>query len=103
MQYPVVITVIAVSMMQVAAHQVVNMITMWHGRVAAVWSVDMRLGMAANIMFASATIRMLGINFDNMFGDATTLFVLQMARFQIISMSVMFDCNMSATGSVVMF
>ncbi|MDB6108564.1 MAG: hypothetical protein JWR69_314 [Pedosphaera sp.] len=79
------------------------MIAMRHGFVAAPGAVDMVFGVSSDVLTAGAAIRVLGIDLDHVFFDTIFLLVFQMARLQVICVSMMLNGDVAATRAVVMF
>ncbi len=92
----------SMGMVQVAVDQVINMITMRHGFVAAIGTVDMTFGVTANIMVAGAFVGMRGIHFNHVFFNLAVFLMHQMPAFEIIRVAVVFNRCVPATGSVLM-
>jgi hypothetical protein len=84
----VVITVLAVRMVQVTVHQIIDVIAVRHRLMSAVWSVNMVLRMPCRAV--SAPIRVLRVHFNNVFTDLVTLDVLQVALGKVVRVPVMF-------------
>jgi hypothetical protein len=101
-QNAVIVTMIAVRMVQMTINQVIHMVAMGHSFVAAGRSVDVGFTVTSNFMIAGAAVRMRGVNLNHVCGHSFALLVFQVALFQIISMPVMFDGGMAATRAVLM-
>jgi hypothetical protein len=66
-----VVAVAAVRMVQPVAHQVVEMVTVWHPRVPAVWAMHMPLLVATAA--PGAAVRVGSIDFDDVLLHAITM------------------------------
>jgi len=53
----VVIAVVAMGMVQVTVHQVVHVVAMWHGLVAAAWAMHMVGGVPGALVLRCAALR----------------------------------------------
>ena len=97
-----IIAVVSMGMVQVAIDQIIDMIAVRHGFVAAIGTMDMAFGVSAEVMVAGAFIRMLGIHFHNVFLHPAAFLMHQMTAFEIIRVPVMFNRCVPATGAVLM-
>ena len=95
-----IVAVVAVRMVQVAVHKVIDMIAMWHGFVAATGSVDVAGFVAA--AGCRATIGVRGAHFDDMFIDVIAMRVMEVAVVQVIDMSLVFHSGVAAAWAVLM-
>jgi hypothetical protein len=95
--------IVAVSIMRMvepAFDEIVNMISMRDRLMPTLWPMDMVRGMSLRSMIASVRMRL--VHFDYVFIGVTIMHVMKMAIMQVISMSLMFDREMSATRAVLM-
>jgi len=95
-----VVTMIAMGMVQAALDQIINVVAMRQGGVAAIWTMDMALGMAGKLLLGGAAVWVLGVHLEDMLLKALAFLILQMAGCQVISVPVMAHGDMSATGTV---
>ncbi len=93
---------VAVRVMEMSLHQVVDMIAMGHCRVAAAGAVNMPLFVPAALMGRGATVRMGGVDLKDVFVDMTCVGMVQVPVVQVIDVIVMLNRQMSTTGSVLM-
>jgi hypothetical protein len=97
-----IIAMIAMGMVKVAVDQIIDVIAVRHGFVAAIGTVDMPFGVAANLVIASAFIGMRSIHLNHVFFNLAVLLMHQMSAYEIIHVPVMFNRRMTATGAVPM-
>ena len=95
-----VVAVIAVGMVQVALHQVIHMIAVGHGLVAAPRAVPVT-GLMALVVAGRAALRVLRADLQRMFlhqrgADG----VVQVAVVQVIDVALMLDGGVAAAGAV---
>lgn len=93
---------VAVRVMEMSLHQVVDMIAMGHCGVTAAGTMDMPLVVAAALMGWGATVGMGGVNLKDVFVDMTCVGMVQVPVVQVIDVIVMLNRQMSTTGSVLM-
>ena len=101
-QYPMVIAMISMRMVQMPVHQIVHMVSMRNSLVTAIGSMHMAGGMTADVVVAGATIRMLLVNFYHVLTYCTAFLVFKMAALQIICMSMVLDRCVAATWTMLM-
>lgn len=99
-QRPVIVTVIAMRMVQMAVHQVVDMVAMRNRFVSALRPVDMRLRMRATSMARRARIRILRRYFQRMLVDMIAMRAVQVPVMDVIHMIVVHDGGVSAAFAV---
>ena len=75
----VIIAVIAIRMMKVTAHQIVDVVSMWHCLVAAVRTVLVFRAMRTTVMALGAICGVCGIDVQCVLVDMTTVERVQMA------------------------
>jgi hypothetical protein len=102
LNYSMIVTVVSMGMVQVTIDQVIDMIAVGHGFMATIGTMDMTLGVPADVMVAGAFIGMRSINFNDMLLNLAALLMHQMAIFEIICVAVMFNRCVPATGAVLM-
>ena len=95
-----IITVIAVGMVQTACDQIVDMVAMRNGFVATARSVNVSGIMSAAVMVGRATIRVLVAHLNPMLVDMIGVRMMKMAIVEIIHMVPVPDGNVAATGSM---
>ncbi len=98
----VVVAVAAVRVMQVALHQVIGMVAVRHGFMAAARAVLVGLVMAAAGVFRRALAGILLAHGQLVLFHVLALDVVQVAVVQVIDMAVMLDCGVPAAGAVLM-
>ena len=92
-----IIAVITMRMVQLAAYQVIDMVAVRYGFVAAVWTVLMRA-----TDFRRATHGIFGADRDHMFVDVILMHMVKMAVVKIVDMAIMANRGVSAVGTVLM-
>lgn len=95
-----VVAVIPVGMMQMAVHEVADMVAVGHGFVTAARAMDMALLVAAAIMIWRAAVRVLIGDFDRVLVHMILMRMMQMAVMKIIDMVVVLDCGVAAVRAV---
>lgn len=86
--------------MQVAVHEIVNMVAVRHGFVTAAGSVDVACFMTVTVVFGGAGIRVGRTDGDTVFVHMLFVRVVQMAIVQVINVAVMFYGGMAAVRAV---
>jgi hypothetical protein len=97
-----IVAMVAMRMMEMAAHQIVDMITMGNFRVATFWAVDMPLFMTTATVGRRATFRIRRRYFQYALIDVIAVHMVQMAVVQVVRVSVVLNCRMAASGTVLM-
>jgi hypothetical protein len=95
-----IIAVITMRVVQVAIDQIIHMITMGHCFMAAIWSMDMALGMA--FCRGGAAVGVSRVNGDYMLVHVVMVRVVQMTIVQVIDMAIVFDSCVAATRPMFM-
>lgn len=95
-QHPMVVAMAAVRVVQMAIDQIVDMVAMRHGFMAATGPMDMAGGMAGARMVRRASDRIGRRRFDMVFIDMIAVQVMQMPVMQIIDMALVADGGMAA-------
>ena len=96
----VVVAVVAVLVMQMALHQIVNMVAMGHCLMPAVWAVTVALVMALAGVARGAVGRILGAYFNHVLLNSRRSLMVQMPIVQIIDMITMLHRGVSARFAV---
>lgn len=96
----VVVTVPAVRMVEVAVHQVINVIAMGHGFMAAVRAMPVALFMSAAEMIRRASYRVVRIDGQPVLIDMVAVRRMEMPVVQIVHVVVVHDCRVSAVFAV---
>jgi hypothetical protein len=95
-----VVTVVAVWVMQMSIHQIINMVAMRHRRVSATRAVNVIRRVCCTLMCGCASIRIFGAHFNHVFIHMVTMHMVQVAVMQIIYVIVMLDSDMATVFSV---
>lgn len=97
----VIVAVIAVRMMQVAVDQVVGMVAVGNGFMAAIRAVDVPLRMGTTIMAGRAGGRIGATDSHGvLFDRAIRVYMMKMAIMKIIDMIAMLERGVPAAGTV---
>lgn len=99
-QLAVIVAVTAMRMVQVATHEVVDMVAVRHPFMAAASAVDVP-GFVTRGR-CGAAVGSSGADFDNVLIDLIAVRMLQMPFLQVIDMTVVFHGRVAAAGAVVM-
>jgi hypothetical protein len=99
-QWTVIVAMIAVWMVQPAVDQIVDVVAMRHGFMAAVRPVPVRCIVASGVELRIAAIRIAVAHGDDMLLGAAVLGMLKMAVIEVIDVAVMLDGEMAASGAV---
>jgi hypothetical protein len=99
-QLAVIVAVTAMRMVQVANHEVVDMVAVRHPFMAAPSAADVP-GFVTRCR-RGAAVRKSGADFDNVFIDVIGVRMMQMPFVQVIDMTVVFHGGVAAAGAVVM-
>lgn len=95
-----IVTVVSMRMVQAASHQVIQMITVRDGLMAALWAVDMLGVMSIRAMRAGVGICF--AHFDDVFVHMISVGMMKMSIVQIIRVALMLDGSVTATRAVLM-
>ncbi len=93
-----VVAVVAMRMMQASVNQIVNMVAVWNGPMAAVGTVNVLPVVAFRAKRAFVGIR--GADGDGVFVHVVAMRMMQMAVVEIIHVSIVHDGNMPAIFAV---
>jgi hypothetical protein len=99
-QLAVIVAMTAVRMVQVAIHEVIDVVVVRHRFMAAIRAVDVS-GIVTRCR-RGAAVRISGADFDNVFIDVIGVRMMQMPFVQVIDMTVVFHGRVAAAGAVVM-
>jgi hypothetical protein len=88
-----IVTVLAMRMVQLAAYEVIDMVTMRYGFVPAVWTVLMRA-----TGFRGAPHGIFGADRNHMFVDVILMHVVKMAVVKIVHMAIMANRGCPQSG-----
>lgn len=97
-----VVAVATVWVMQVAVHQVIDMITMRHRLMAAARPVDMICRMAVALMTWRAALWIVRIHRQAVLVNMITVLMVQVTIMQVINVTIVLDRRVTATGLVFM-
>jgi ketopantoate hydroxymethyltransferase len=98
----VIVTVIAVRMVQMAADAIIDMVAMGHCLVTAARAMHMTGFVTAAAMISGTNIRVRGRHFDHMLIDMPFMRMVQMAVMQIVDMTLVAHGLMPAAGPMLM-
>lgn len=95
-----IVAVVTVRVVQMAVDQIIDVVTVGHGLVPAVGTMNMADGMAAAVMRRRAGGGIRAVHFQNVFIDVIAVNVVQVAIVQVIGMAVVPNGRMPAIGTV---
>ena len=95
-----IVAVLAVRMMEMSAHQVIDMIAMRHCLVAAVWSVDMAGFVRAAVVARSAVGRIGSADCESVVINMAVVNMMHVSIMQIIRVAVVLDGGVAAILAV---
>ena len=87
-----IVAMVPMRVMKPTLHKVIDMVTMRHDFVSALWAMLM-----PTMHIRRASIRSSGRNFNNVFVHLVAFDMVQMPLVKIIHMTIMPHCNMTAT------
>jgi hypothetical protein len=99
-QRPVIIAMVAVRMMEPAVNEIIDMVAMRHGLVAAVGSVTVCRIVASGMVLRITAVRIAVAYGDHMMLGAAALGMLQVAVIEIINVAFMPHGEMTASGAM---
>ena len=99
-QFAVIVAMTAVWMVQVAIHEVIDVVAVRHRFMAATRAVNMSSVMTRG--WRGATVWVSGVGFDNVLIDMIAVRTMQMPFVQVIDVTVMFHGRVAAAGAVTM-
>lgn len=97
-----VVTMLAVRMVEVTFDQIVDVISMGNGLMATVRTVLMRCLVGAAVMFRSAIRRVGGAHFQHMLVHMVPMRMVQMPVVEVVFMPFVLDGGMATTGAMLM-
>jgi hypothetical protein len=95
-----VVTVVAVRMMEAAVHEIIDMITMRHGFVAAIRPVPVRCLVSGRVMRRLAAGRVAIAHRDNMMLGTATLGMLKATVIEVVDVVFVSHAEMTATWAM---
>jgi hypothetical protein len=90
----------AVLMMEVIADQVVDVIAVWHGLMAASLAMDMISAMAAAAVLVRAAIRVRVVDLEHVLVDVTFMGMVQVTVVQVVDVIAVRHAGMAAARAV---
>lgn len=102
LQGTVVIAMVAMRMVQMSVHEVVDMVAVGHGGMAAAGSVNMTFFVAAALVTGGAAVGVGGVNLHDVFIHVSCVGMVQVAVVEIIDVIVVLNRQVSTTGAVLM-
>lgn len=97
---PVVVTMVAVWVVQVALHQVVGVIAVGHRLVSAAGAVDMARLVPTTIVQWSTDSRIDAVDRQGVLVDVPKVRMMQMPFMKVIGMAFVYDGRMTTTGTM---
>ena len=98
-----IVAMIAVRVMQATLDEIINVIAMRHGGVAALWTMDMRGFVAPVAVFRRAAVRVAVARLDHMLNDAVAAWMMQMAVVKIVNMVAVLYGEVSTAWTMMMW
>ena len=95
-----VVAVIAVRMMQVILHHVIDVISVWNLRMPAVWTVDVFAAVSATLMLWGTPCRVRRTDRDHVLVDVVVVEMMQVSIVQIIDVITVLHGHVAAARSV---
>jgi hypothetical protein len=93
-----VIAMVAVRMMKVILHEVINVVAVRHLFMAAIRAVNVRLVMRSAVVLGGACIRIRGRHLQDMFIHMIAMLMVQMAIMQVIGVSLVIHGRVAAAA-----
>lgn len=97
-----IVAMITVRMVQVAIHEVIDVVAVRHRLMPATGTVNMAGGVAAATVLRGAAIGILRADRNHMLIDMVTMHMMEMSIVQVVHMALMFDRGMAAVRAVLM-
>ena len=97
-----ILTVAAFGMMQVPVNQVIDVIAVRYGLVAATGSMFMALFVAAAIVVRSCGCRISRVNWNHVLVHVPLMQIMQVPVVEIVRVSLVLNSGMSTAGAVLM-
>jgi hypothetical protein len=97
-----IVAMVAVRMVEVPIHQIVDMVAVRHGLVPAIGPVNVAWVVAGAVMIGRADVGIRCGHSQHMFIDVISMHMVQMTIMQVVDMPVVFDREMSAAGAMLM-
>ncbi|WP_168175672.1 hypothetical protein [Pseudomonas sp. PA15(2017)] len=97
-----VVAMVAVRVMQVSIDEIVHMIAMGNGLMAAARSMHMIRSVSATLVIRRAGIRVLGVYFQAVFVHMITVRMMQVTIVQVVDMTIVLDGQMATARLVLM-
>lgn len=96
----VIVAMVAVRMVQMSVDQIVDVIAVGHGRVAAAGTMQVSRLMSAALMIGRATVGIGCAHVEAVFVDVVAMRMVQMTVVQVVDVVAMPDCRMPAVRTV---
>ncbi|WP_167397969.1 hypothetical protein [Agrobacterium rosae] len=93
---------VAVLVMKAPVDQIVDMVTMRHGFMAAIRAVDTAMIVADMVLDRTAAIGVVTTHFDHMFIDMIAMRMMEVSIMQVVNVVAMLDGHVAAAGAVFM-
>jgi hypothetical protein len=97
-----VVAMVAVRMVEVSIHQIIDMVAVRHGLVTAIGPVDMTRVVPGAVMIGRADVGIRCGHCQDMFVDVISMHMMQMTIMQVVDVPVVIDREMSAAGAMLM-
>lgn len=97
-----VVAMVAVRMMKMPVYKVIDVVSMRHGFMSAIRTVDVSCFMSATLVVRRTAVRVLCTNVDVVLVDMVPVWMMQVTIMQVIDMVVMHDTGVTAVVTVLM-
>jgi hypothetical protein len=87
-------------MMQVVAHQVIDVVAMRHSLMAAAIAMGVFGLVALTVVLGRAVVRVRGVHRDDVLVDVVAVGMVEVSLVQVIDVVAMLDSRVAAAGSV---
>jgi hypothetical protein len=94
----VLVAVLAVRMMQVVAHQVVDVVAMRHSLMAAAIAMGVFGLVALTVVLGRAVVRVRGVHRDDVLVDVVAVGMVEVSLVQVIDVVAVLDGRVAAAG-----
>jgi hypothetical protein len=97
-----VVAVVTVRVVQMAVHQVIDMVAMRHGLMTAIWSMYMICRVAVTLVSRRAAIRIEVVHRQAVLVDVIAMHMVQVTIVQIVNMAIVLNRRMATARLVLM-
>lgn len=98
-----IVAVVPVRVVEVVADEEVDVIAVGNGLVTAAFAMDVLIAMGIALVFRCASIRMLGVDRQDVLVNVIAVWMVQVSAMQVIHVAVVIDRRVSATWTVLVW